>query len=60
MSGLLNPLHIAVLVTIALIVFGPAKLPQLGRSVGDGIRELKGSIEGKDDAPKPRESADAA
>jgi sec-independent protein translocase protein TatA len=48
-SGIFNPLHIAVLVGIALIVFGPAKLPDLAKSIGGGIRELKGSINGDDD-----------
>lgn len=59
-SGIFNPLHIAVLVGIALIVFGPAKLPDLAKSVGAGIRELKGSIEGGDDQPSQRREVAAA
>lgn len=46
-----GPLEIVVVLIIALVVFGPKRLPELGRSLGDGIREFRGSIggEGKDD-----------
>ena len=47
-----GPLEIVVVLIIALIVFGPKKLPDLGHSLGKGIREFKGSISGEsDDAP---------
>ncbi len=39
----------AVVVIIALIVFGPKRLPELGKSMGKGIREFRASISGKDD-----------
>jgi sec-independent protein translocase protein TatA len=45
----IGPLEIGVLLIIALIVFGPKKLPDLGRSLGKGLREFKGSISGEDD-----------
>ena len=45
----IGPLEIGVLLLIALIVFGPKKLPDLGRSLGKGLREFKGSISGDDD-----------
>jgi sec-independent protein translocase protein TatA len=38
---------------VALIVFGPKKLPDLGRSLGKGIREFKGSVTGEDNDPQP-------
>jgi len=46
-----GPLEIVVVLIIALVVFGPKRLPELGRSLGDGIREFRGSIggESKDD-----------
>jgi sec-independent protein translocase protein TatA len=50
----IGPLEIGVLLLIALIVFGPKKLPDLGRSLGKGLREFKGSISGDDDDEKPR------
>jgi sec-independent protein translocase protein TatA len=39
-----GPLEIAVVLVIALIIFGPKRLPELGKSVGKGIREFKGSL----------------
>jgi len=40
----IGPLEIGIVLLIALIVFGPKKLPDLGKSLGKGIREFKGSI----------------
>ncbi|MET0557368.1 MAG: twin-arginine translocase TatA/TatE family subunit [Solirubrobacterales bacterium] len=42
-------MEILVVLIIALIVFGPKKLPELGNSLGKGIREFKGSIGGHDE-----------
>lgn len=46
MPGNIGPLEIAIVVIIALLVFGPKRLPELGRSLGKGIREFKGSVSG--------------
>jgi sec-independent protein translocase protein TatA len=40
---------LAIVLIIALVIFGPKRLPELGRSVGRGIREFRSSISGKDD-----------
>jgi sec-independent protein translocase protein TatA len=55
MLGNVGPLEIAIVLIIALIVFGPKRLPELGRSLGKGIREFRGSISGDhdDDGDKP-------
>jgi sec-independent protein translocase protein TatA len=45
--GLDNPLHIAFLVVILLLVFGARRLPEIGRSLGSGMREFKQSITGE-------------
>jgi sec-independent protein translocase protein TatA len=45
--GLDNPLHIAFLVVILLLVFGAKRLPEIGRSLGSGMREFKDSITGE-------------
>ena len=42
----IGPLELVVVLIIALIVFGPKRLPELGRSLGKGIREFRGSISG--------------
>jgi sec-independent protein translocase protein TatA len=45
-AGLLQPSHIIFVIVIALLVFGPKRLPEMGRSIGHGIREFKDSIDG--------------
>jgi sec-independent protein translocase protein TatA len=45
--GLENPLHIAFLLVILLLVFGAKRLPELGRSLGTGMRSFKDSISGE-------------
>jgi sec-independent protein translocase protein TatA len=49
--GLDNPLHIAFLVVILLLVFGAKRLPEIGRSLGSGMREFKDSITGESKQP---------
>jgi sec-independent protein translocase protein TatA len=45
--GLDNPLHIAFLLVVLLLVFGAKRLPEIGRSIGTGMREFKDSISGE-------------
>jgi len=40
-EGLFQPMHLLVIFFIALLVFGPKKLPELGKGIGEGIRSLK-------------------
>ena len=58
----IGPLEIAVVLVIVLIIFGPKRLPELGRSLGRGIREFRGSIGGendRDDADEKRRELEA-
>jgi sec-independent protein translocase protein TatA len=51
-----GPLEIAVVLVIVLIIFGPKRLPELGQSMGRGIREFKNSISGDKDKDSPEET----
>ena len=52
--GSIGPLEIVVVLIIALVVFGPKRLPELGNSLGRGIREFRNTVTGvkEDDAVK--------
>ncbi len=51
----IGPFELAIVLIIALIVFGPKRLPELGRSLGRGIREFRGSLSGESDEHERRE-----
>jgi sec-independent protein translocase protein TatA len=55
LEGLFQPMHLLVIFFIALLVFGPKKLPELGKGLGEGIRALK---EGMKDNPPTQASTD--
>jgi sec-independent protein translocase protein TatA len=46
--GLENPLHIALLLMVLLLVFGAKRLPEMGRGLGDGLRSFKDAVSGQD------------
>jgi sec-independent protein translocase protein TatA len=52
----IGPMEIALVLVIALVVFGPKRLPELGKSMGKGIREFKGSLSMDDDDEIPAET----
>jgi sec-independent protein translocase protein TatA len=51
-----GPLELAIVLIIALVVFGPKRLPELGRSLGRGIREFRGSVSGDNQEPERAEA----
>jgi sec-independent protein translocase protein TatA len=53
LEGLFQPTHLLVIFFIALLVFGPKKLPDLGKGIGEGIRALKDGMK-----EKPTEAAE--
>jgi sec-independent protein translocase protein TatA len=57
-----GPLEIAVVLVIVLVVFGPKRLPELGKSLGKGIREFKGSlsIDDKQESPAGQDHQEVA
>lgn len=55
-EGLFQPMHLLVIIGIVLLVFGPKKLPELGKGLGDGIRGFKAAMSGEE---KPAENTKA-
>jgi sec-independent protein translocase protein TatA len=53
-----GPLEVVIILVIVLIIFGPKRLPDLGRSLGRGMREFKDSVTGKDKDELPEGAAD--
>jgi sec-independent protein translocase protein TatA len=48
-EGLFQPMHLLVIFGIALLVFGPKKLPELGKGIGEGIRGFKSAMKAEDE-----------
>ena len=53
----IGPMEIVGLLLLALLLFGAKRLPEIGRSLGKGMREFKDSVTGRDDEPRQLESA---
>ena len=51
-EGLFQPTHLLLIFGIAMLVFGPKKLPELGRGIGDGIRGFKSAMKGAEESPE--------
>jgi sec-independent protein translocase protein TatA len=60
LEGLFQPMHLIVILFIALMVFGPKKLPELGKGLGDGIRSFKDSMQEKEQLAEKKEKEEAA
>ena len=50
-----GPLELAIVLIIALVIFGPKRLPELGKSLGNGLREFKNSVSSEPDDDDPPE-----
>jgi sec-independent protein translocase protein TatA len=48
MTGFLTPTHIVLLLVVVLVLFGAKRLPEVGRSLGTGLRDFRQSLEGGD------------
>ena len=58
-EGLFQPTHLLVIFGIAMLVFGPKKLPELGKGIGEGIRGFKSAMKEKEEE-KPANGSTAA
>jgi sec-independent protein translocase protein TatA len=56
-EGLFQPMHLLVIFFIALLVFGPKKLPELGKGLGEGIRALKDGMKQQSEEAKQQPTA---
>jgi sec-independent protein translocase protein TatA len=56
--GPIGPLELGIILLVVLLIFGPKRLPDLGRSLGRGMKEFKDSVTGEEDdkAIEPGES----
>ena len=60
LDGIFSPTHLLVILVIALFVFGPKRLPELGKGLGDGLRALKEGLREQPPPPPPAENKDQA
>jgi sec-independent protein translocase protein TatA len=59
LEGLFQPMHLLLIFGIALLVFGPKKLPELGKGIGDGIRGFKSAMNADEDKAVTKTAAAA-
>lgn len=57
-EGLLQPTHLLIILAVALFVFGPKKLPELGQGLGKGIRSFRDSMKAATEEPTKIEKPD--
>jgi sec-independent protein translocase protein TatA len=59
MPGWIGPWELAILLVVVLLVFGPKRLPEMGKSLGKGMREFKDGISGKNDQDDEKRASHA-
>lgn len=52
-EGLFQPMHLLLILAVAVLVFGPKKIPEIGKGLGDGIRGFKDAIKSVTDPTDP-------
>ena len=55
LDNLFTPTHLLIILVIALLIFGPRKLPELGKGLGEGLRGFKDGIKGAGNAEAPKQ-----
>jgi len=58
-EGAFSPMHWIVVLGIAVLIFGPKKIPELGKSLGEGIRGFKSAMKDEDKSATPVNPPDA-
>ena len=59
LDNLFTPTHLLIILVIALLIFGPRKLPELGKGLGEGLKGFKDGIKGITNDPAKQENAAA-
>jgi sec-independent protein translocase protein TatA len=59
-GDILQPTHLIFILVVALLVLGPKRLPEVGRSLGKGIRDFRGAMSGIDEAVNPSDTSQQA
>jgi sec-independent protein translocase protein TatA len=59
-EGLFQPLHLLVIAGLALLIFGPKKLPELGKGLGEGIRGFKAAMNPSEKEPQATKEIESA
>ena len=57
-SGLDNPIHLLIIALVVLLLFGAKRLPEMGRSLGSGMREFRDGVLGREQAPGSHRTLD--
>jgi len=50
-EGIFQPTHLLVILGLALLMFGPKKLPELGKGIGEGLRGFRSAVNGRSETP---------
>ena len=58
-EGLFQPMHLMMIFGLALLVFGPKKLPELGKGLGESIRGFKAAMKTEEEKPTPLAASSA-
>jgi sec-independent protein translocase protein TatA len=58
-EGLFQPMHLLVIFGLALLIFGPKKLPELGKGIGEGIRGFKTAVSPSEKAAEATKEVEA-
>jgi len=58
-EGLFQPMHLLVIFGLALLIFGPRKLPELGKGLGEGIRGFRAAMKGEGEPEGSTKKVDA-
>lgn len=53
-EGIFQPMHLLVILGIAILVFGPRKIPELGKGLGEGIRGFRSALQQHEDRADPK------